>query len=126
MEMGGMDISRIQREFTEAQKTFAYLELHPTIDGKVYAKTALQTVFQMYVLSIKFPDNYPNEMPRVYVDAPVITNAPHRYQPGNICYLHPSMWNPGIHHLTFVIARAAKWLTKYEIWRNQGKWPGAE
>ncbi len=121
-----MDVSRIQREFSDAQKTFAYLELHPTTDGKVYAKTALQTVAGMYVLSIKFPESYPNEMPRVFVDAPAITNAPHRYNAGNICYLHPSMWNPGTHHLTFVIARAAKWLSKYEVWRSRGKWPGAE
>jgi ubiquitin-protein ligase len=121
-----MDVSRIQKEFSEAQKTFAYLELHPTTDGKVYAKTALQTVAGMYVLSIKFPESYPNEMPRVYVDAPAITNAPHRYNAGNICYLHPSMWNPGTHHLTFVIGRAAKWLSKYEVWRSRGKWPGAE
>ena len=121
-----MDIIRIQREFSEAQRTFAYLELHPTTDGKVFAKTALQTVGGMYVLSIRFPESYPHEMPRVFVDAPAITIAPHRYNTGNICYLHPSMWNPGTHHLTFVIARAAKWLSKYEVWRSRGKWPGAE
>jgi ubiquitin-protein ligase len=121
-----MDITRIQREFAEAQKTFAYLELHPTTNGKVYAKTALQTARGMYVLSVKFPENYPNEMPRVYVDTPAITSAPHRYNAGNICYMHPTMWNPGIHHLTFVIGRAAKWLNKYEIWRERGTWPGAE
>jgi len=121
-----MDISRIQREFSEAQRTFAYLELHPTTDGKVYAKTALQTVGGMYVLSVRFPESYPNEMPRVFVDAPALTNAPHRYNAGNPCYLRPSMWNPGTHHLTFVIARAAKWLSKYEVWRSRGKWPGAE
>jgi ubiquitin-protein ligase len=121
-----MNLYRIQQEFAEAQNTFAFVELHPTTDGKVFAKTALQTAASMYVLSIKFPDNYPNEIPRVYVDAPAITNAPHRYQQGNICYLHPSMWNPGTHHLTFVIARAAKWLSKYEVWRTRGTWPGAE
>ena len=121
-----MDVNRINREFAEAQRTFAYLELHPTTEGKVYARTALQTVSTMYVLSIRFPDTYPNEMPRVFVDAPAITNAPHRYNGGNICYLHPSMWNPGAHNLTFVIARAAKWLSKYEVWRSRGAWPGAE
>ena len=121
-----MDVSRINREFAEAQRTFAYLELHPTTDGKVYARTALQTVSAMYVLSIKFPETYPNEMPRVYVDTPAISNAPHRYNGGNICYLHPSMWNPGTHNLTFVIARAAKWLSKYEVWRTRGAWPGAQ
>jgi ubiquitin-protein ligase len=121
-----MDISRIHREFGEAQARFQYLELHPTSEGTVYAKTALQTPIQMYVLSIRFPDNYPNEMPRVYVDAPHISNAPHMYRNGNICYMHPSMWNPGIHNLSFVIGRAAKWLNKFEVWRHRGKWPGAE
>jgi ubiquitin-protein ligase len=123
-----MDIARIQREFSEAQQRFALVELRPTTDGKVYARAALHTVNgRNYVLSIKFPDNYPNEMPRVFIDAPTITYAPHRYQGGAICYLHPTMWNPGAHHMTFVIARAAKWLNKYEVWRsNGGKWPGAE
>lgn len=122
-----MDINRIQREFSEAQKTFSLVELRPTSDGKVYARTGVQTSNDnYYVLSIKFPDNYPNEMPRVFVDAPAITSAPHRYQGGHICYLHPSMWNPGVHNLRFVIARAAKWLNKYEVWRIRGTWPGAQ
>lgn len=122
-----MDISRVHREFAEAQKVFARVELYPTYDGKVFVKTVLQTVNQgTYVVSVRFPDSYPNEMPRVTIDAPVISVSPHRYQNGMICYLHPSMWNPGTHNLTFVIARAAKWLNKYEIWKSQGKWPGAQ
>jgi ubiquitin-protein ligase len=123
-----MDVARIQREFLEAQQQFALVELRPTTDGKVYARTALQTSNgRNYVLSIKFPDSYPNEMPRVDIDAPSITHAPHRYDAGNICYLHYSMWNPGAHNLAFVIARAAKWLNKFEVWRNNGgTWPGAE
>jgi ubiquitin-protein ligase len=122
-----MDIARIQREFADAQQSFALVELRPTTDGKVYAKTALETATNnQYVLSIRFPDNYPNEMPRVYVDAPAIGNAPHKYTAGNICYMHSSMWNPGVHNLKFVIWRAAKWLNKYEVWRAKGKWPGAQ
>lgn len=122
-----MDINRVQRELQEAQKSFSLVELRPTSDGKVYARTAVQTsTDKYYVLSIRFPDTYPNEMPRVFVDAPTITNAPHRYNSGNICYLHPSMWNPGIHNLAFVIWRAAKWINKYEVWLNRGTWPGAE
>ncbi len=122
-----MDFNRIQREYSEAQRLFQYLELHPTTDGRVYAKTALQTARQTYVLSVRFPDNYPNEMPKVSVDAPAILYAPHRYQNGTICFLHPSMWNPGVHNLSFVIARSAKWLNKFEVWKqNGGRWPGAE
>ena len=121
-----MDINRIRNEFSEAQRSFTYLEIHPTVDGKANVKAALQTAVQTYVLSIKFPDSYPYEMPRVFITAPSILSAPHRYQNGNICYLHPTMWNPGIHNLSFVIARAAKWLNKYDIWKRQGVWPGAE
>jgi hypothetical protein len=36
------------------------------------------------------------------------------------------MWNPGKHDLTFVLARTAKWLNKYEVFRITAKWPGAE
>ncbi len=120
-----MDINRIKREFLEAQRNFHHLELHPTVDGQVYLKAALQAADQMYILSVRF-SGYPNEMPRVFIDAPIVTAAPHKYQNGNICYLHPTMWNPGIHNISFVMARAAKWLNKYEVWKRQGKWPGAE
>lgn len=121
-----MNINRIQREVAEAQRSFSSVQLYPTSDGKVYAKAALQTLqSKTYVVSVRFPDNYPNEMPRVSVEAPVITNAPHQYQNGNICYLHPSMWNPGAHDLSFVVKRTAKWLSKYEVWRAKGYWPGA-
>ena len=121
-----MDINRIRREFSDAQNSFAYVELHPTYDGKVYVKAALQAASQMYVLSVKFPDAYPNEMPKVFIEAPGITVGPHRYNTGNICYLHPSVWNPGVHDIKFVIARAAKWLNKHEIWKRTGSWPGKE
>jgi len=122
-----MNILRIQNEFNQARQYFSYIEIHPTTDGKVFVKAALQPSSQQYyVVAIYFPDNYPNEMPRVYVTKPVIDSAPHRYNQGNICYLHPTMWNPGVHNLRFVIERAAKWLAKYEIWKRNRVWPGAE
>ena len=123
-----MDIALIQRQFNEARQYFTYLELHPTIDGKVYVRAALQpSAQQYYTLSIYFSDTYPNEMPKVYINKPEINSSPHRYNTGNICYLYPSMWNPGRHNLLFVIQKAAKWLSKYEVWKqNGGIWPGAE
>ncbi len=122
-----MNLSLIQNEFNQAKQYFSYVEMHPTLDGKVFVKTALQpSPQQYYVLSIYFPDSYPNEMPTVYVNPPIIGSAPHHYTKGNICYLYPTMWNPGIHNLLFVIQRAAKWLSKYEVWKQKGIWPGAE
>jgi ubiquitin-protein ligase len=121
-----MNLARIRIEFEQAKQYFEYVELHPTQDGKLYVKAALQPSSQYYIVTINFPDTYPNEMPRVYITKPEINSAPHRYNTGNICYLHPTMWNPGVHNLRFVIERAAKWLAKYEVWKRQLAWPGAE
>jgi ubiquitin-protein ligase len=121
-----MNIARVREEYIKARQYFEHIELNPTTDGKVFVKVVLQpSPQQYYIVSIYFPDNYPNELPRVYVNKPALDWAPHRYKDGNICYLHPNMWNPGIHNLSFVIQRTAKWLAKYEIWRWKRTWPGA-
>ena len=123
-----MDIQRIRREVSRAAAQFAYVEAHPTSDGGVIVKTALQTTAgNKYIAEIRFL-GYPNQMPRVLITRPVLgANVPHQYNTGNICYLHSSMWNPGRHDLVFVIGRIAKWLNKYEVWRsNGGHWPGKE
>lgn len=122
-----MNLALIRREFDEARQYFSYVELHPTTDGKIHVKVAIQPLSQQfYIVTIYFPDTYPNEMPSVFISKPIINSAPHRYTKGNICYLHPNMWNPGTHNLSFVIERAVKWLSKYEVWKQKGVWPGAE
>jgi ubiquitin-protein ligase len=122
-----MDIQRIWGEVRRATASFALVEAHPTSDGGVFVKTGMQTsAGNTYFASIYFPD-YPYRMPQVFVTRPALrSDSPHRYRDGNLCYLHPSMWNPGLHDLTFVLAHLAKWLNKYEVWRNSGTWPGAE
>lgn len=122
-----MDIRRIRSEVTQAKATFALVEAHPTTDGGVFVKAGLQTsAGNTYITMISFPD-YPNRMPSVLVTAPTLrSDRPHHYNNGNICYLHPSMWNPGRHDLTFVLGRTAKWLNKYDVWCRTGHWPGAE
>jgi hypothetical protein len=122
-----MDIYLIQKEFNEAKQYFTWVELRPLADGKICVKAAFQLSSQKYyTITVDFPDSYPNAMPSVYVIQPEINSSPHRYNTGNICYLHPTMWNPGIHNLSFVIQRAIKWLNKYEVWKQKGVWPGAE
>lgn len=122
-----MNLARVRQDITSAQQHFDYVESHATSDGKLMALVALQTARQLYTLAIKFPENYPNSMPAVHVRKPTLSSSPHRYTDDTICYLHPSMWNPGRHDLTLVIARTAKWLSKYEVYRaNGGRWPGAE
>lgn len=122
-----MDIRRIWWEVRQATAAFALVEANPTNDGGAFVKAGLQTsAGNTYIVAIHFPD-YPNRMPRVFVTRPALrSDSPHRYKEGNLCYLHPSMWNPGLHDLTFVLKRTAKWLNKYNVWRTGRPWPGAE
>ncbi len=122
-----MDIQRIRAEVALAARTFALVEAHPTTDGGLLVKAGLQTsVGNTYIATLSL-DNYPNKMPAVFITKPDLpASGPHRYTNGQICYLHPDKWNPGFHDLTFVLARTAKWLNKYEVWRVVGRWPGAE
>ena len=89
------------------------------------ALIALETSRRFYTLAVSFPKSYPNGMPEVHVRKPALASSPHRYLNNRICYLHPRMWNPGRHDLTFVIKRVAKWLAKYEVYQQTRNWPGA-
>ncbi len=124
-----MDIQRIRSEVIQAATQFAYVEAHPTSDGGVYVKSVMRTsAGKTYFLSLHFTD-YPSRMPKVLVTNPTLrpTSDNHMYKDGQICFLHPNMWNPGRHNLTFVLGRVAKWLNKYDCWlANGGHWPGAE
>jgi hypothetical protein len=120
-----MDVQRIRSEVASASQKFALVEAHPSADGGVFVKAALQTsVGNPYIASIQFA-GYPSQMPKVFIIKPALQTPPHSYNGGHICYLHPNYWNPGWHDLTFVLQRAAKWLNKYEVWRRTGRWPGA-
>ena len=120
-----MNLARIRGDIAAAQQYFDYVEGQATPAGSLMALVALQTSRRIYTLGVSFPESYPNAMPEVQVRKPVLSSSPHRYLNYRICYLHPHVWNPGRHNLTFVIQRAAKWLAKYEVYRQTGNWPGA-
>ena len=120
-----MSVARIRGEIVAAQQYFDYVEGHPTPEGGVMALIALETSRHVYTLAVSFPEYYPHGMPAVHVRKPALAPSPHQYTTNRICYLHSHMWNPGRHDLTFVIQRAAKWLAKYEVYQQTGKWPGA-
>jgi len=123
-----MNLDRVKMDVANAAAQFTYVELHRRNDLSLFVKVALQTsVGSIYVASIELA-GYPTTMPQVRISKPSLDAlTPHRYKDGQICFLHPTMWNPGRHDVVFVIARTAKWLNKYEIWRRNGRrWPGAE
>ena len=121
-----MNLVRVRQDIAAAQRYFDYVEGHATAEGGVMALIAVQTSRRYYTLGVSFPESYPNAMPEVRVRRPTLAQSPHTYTNGQICYLHPHMWNPGQHDVTFVIQRVAKWLAKYEVFQQKGKWPGAE
>ena len=120
-----MNLLQVQKEILFAQRKFDYVEGHPTSGGSIKVLVALQTIVRFYTLEIQFPDEYPYSMPKVWVRKPMLQYSPHRYEGDQICYMHPSLWNPGRHDLTFVLQRTSKWLSKYEVYRNSTRWPGA-
>lgn len=121
-----MDVQRIRWEIQKAKEHFPNIEVHTTIDGSIFIKVLLQTsVGQMYVLSVTFV-GYAAEIPKVTVLSPAVTHNEHRYTGGNICYMHPSLWNPSKHDLLYVLAQSAVWLNKHEIFIRKGVWPGPE
>lgn len=120
-----MNLVRVHLEIAAAKRYFDFVEGHPTGEGGVNVLVALETRRDIYTLNVSFPESYPYAMPEVHVRRPALQQSPHRYMNNRICYLHPRMWNPGRHDLTFVIQRAAKWLAKYEVYRQTGNWPGA-
>ena len=119
-----MNLQRIRSEIQEAIRHFPNIESYGTPDGGLYIKAALQTsVGQMYVLAVTFV-GYPSEMPKVKVITPAVTHTKHMYPGGNICYMHPNVWNPAKHDLQFVLAQTAVWLNKHEVYNRTGRWPG--
>jgi ubiquitin-protein ligase len=119
-----MNVQRIQWEIRQAVEHFPNIESHAATDGGIYIKALLQTsVGQVYVIAVTFV-GYPSEMPKVTVITPAVTHSKHMYSAGNICYMHPSVWNPAKHDLKFVLFQTAVWLNKHEIYIRKGVWPG--
>lgn len=77
-----------------------------------------------YALRIELP-RYPFALPSVYPsDWTIHPESPHKYNNGTICIMRSDQWRQ---HFTvaLVIAKAAIWLAKYEIWKRNGHvWPG--
>jgi hypothetical protein len=120
-----VDTQRIHAEVVRARNQFANVDTHFDDNGLTVRAALMTSLGNPYVAELVFHD-YPSRMPSVFVRAPRLMESPHRYKSGNICYLHPAMWNPGRHDLTFVLARVAKWLNKYDIYCQTNQWVGAE
>jgi hypothetical protein len=70
-------------------------------------------------------NNYPFNLPKVRPKGwSIHPSSPHQFSDGSICVMRSDQWR---RHFTIalVIAKAAVWLGKYEIWKRNGNyWPG--
>lgn len=119
-----MDLQRVQADIRTAASHFPNIDTHHTADGGLYIKALLATsVGRVYVVNVTFA-GYPSVMPKVTVVAPAVKHGMHMYVAGHICYMHPSVWNPGRHDVKHALAEAAVWLNKHEVYVATGRWPG--
>jgi ubiquitin-protein ligase len=98
--------------------------------GKVTAvKGYLQTNFgNSYLIKIKIPDSYPYSMPGISLPYESIDGScPHVYRNKEICVMKSEQWASSF-SLAFMVAKAAIWLNKYDLWKRngRGRWPGKE
>jgi len=79
-----------------------------------------------YYIKIEVPSNYPYVMPTVTLpNTTIAAGCPHRYNTGNLCIMKSEQWSSS-YSLAFMVAKAALWINKYDIWKRKGSWPGKE
>ncbi len=91
------------------------------------AEGALDTQYNnTYGLRITL-ENYPYALPKLFPKGwTVAPGVPHKFSDGSICIMKSGQWQQ-FFTVALVVAKAAIWLGKYEIWKRNGhQWPGLE
>ncbi len=79
-----------------------------------------------YLVKIELREQYPYKMPVITLpETTISSHCPHRYNGGNLCVMRPDQWS-STYSLAFMVAKAAMWVNKYDVWQRTGKWPGKE
>jgi ubiquitin-protein ligase len=106
-------------------RMFPAFDFRRSGDSIVAAEGTLNTQYgNTYRLRIEL-NNYPFNLPKIRPkDWTIHPSSPHQFNDGSICVMRSDQWR---RHFTvaLVIAKAAVWLGKYEIWKRNGNyWPG--
>ena len=123
----GSDFSR-QRFAVEKEKmsnSFPGFSFYVSGGEYTSVKGYLKTNYQnRYYVKINIPSGYPHSIPKIWIeDGYINSSCPHRYNSGNLCVMKTEQWT-SVYSLAFMVARAAIWLNKYDIWNQSGRWPG--
>lgn len=81
-----------------------------------------------YLVRVEIPSTYPYSCPSISLPQDTIdSDCPHKYSLDEICVMKSEQWSSNL-SLAFMVAKAAVWLNKYDLWRYNGKirWPGKD
>ena len=126
------DSQRLQEEIRIVNQHFVGFTMRSSADPGVRALVTgeLETFkHTRYGIMVVAPREYPHALPVVLPMGWVPRRNPHMLssngEPVALCLMKASQWNAAM-SLAFVIAKAALWLNKYEVWCDRGIWPGRE
>ena len=111
-----------QRKLADTFPQFRMVRREGRIAGVVGVLTT--NLGNDYGIFVEVPEQYPYDCPRVFARGWTIQDGcPHRYSPQQLCIMQSNHWSSQF-TLAFVVAKAAFWLNKYDVWRETGTWPG--
>ena len=85
--------------------------------------TQYNNTYGIRIILEDYPYALPKISPQRWTPHP---DAPHRFSDGSICVMKSAQWRRYF-TVALVVAKAAIWLGKYEIWKRNGhRWPGLE
>lgn len=120
-----LDPRRLSLEINEMKKRFPQFRPLRMQDGRIgYAGQITTRSSNRYEILIAYPDNYPNQAPRVYsINPPILTK--HQFNDGALCFHLPNEWSPSF-TVCAIVGWVSHWLHAYENYLKTGNWPGRE
>lgn len=88
------------------------------------ARGILSTQLNLYAIRVALPPDYPRTMPTI-IPVGWTATGPHKYTNGHLCVMKSEQWRQA-YSVALVVAKAAIWVHKYEVYRREGHWPGNE
>jgi hypothetical protein len=129
------DRARLLLEVRVMQTRFPNFTLKQDEDQHLMWVGTLTPTDTSYQIALVYPDSFPDEAPKVFpvepeimvFQDPKIGLLQHQFSDRSLCLFHPNdrFFETNTTAVTF-IAKAATWLAAYEMWRENGVWPGVE
>jgi hypothetical protein len=117
--------TRMYREQEVLKRYFPDFELvRDRSTGNFAARGILSTELNLYGVRIALASDYPRTMPRI-IAVGWTPRAPHLYGDGHLCVMKEEQWRQG-YSVALMVAKAAIWVNKYEVYLRDGSWPGNE